>query len=251
MIKQWSNAEWKVMMDKSNKEAKEWLTKNSEHLEKLDDWLNTTVKIVEMDSAKKTYNGDIRELIGKVRESIWVCSFIEKRMGGQTFDLEKLVENTFLPVDKVYERRQDGRLIDALIDTHEESKRHGMYVATVIGDFDAQKLNLITLCNAILKLNTYELTALNAMLCSNDMIRSAAWSMLVKEKRLEQGHVLFYNRPDHKPEDSVGGPWVKSSSSGGKRTKRHKKRSGKRSGHKRSGHKRSGKRINKRMSRRR
>jgi hypothetical protein len=53
---------------------------NKAHLEKLGDWLNTEVTIVESDLGGKTYNGDIRELIDKLNWMMpaWMCAFIEK-----------------------------------------------------------------------------------------------------------------------------------------------------------------------------
>ena len=211
-------------------QGSKWIEKNAQHLEKLHDWLNTEVKIVEIDTKGKTYNGDIRELIGMLNGMLnWLCSFIEKIKRDSTqFDVKQLIDDTVLPFNKVY------------VDTYEESKKKGMYVATLPSDDISYKLNLLTLCNAILNLDTDKLQALHAMLCLHNekgqsLYNWTAWGMLVDQKREEQGYKRVYARTD----DSVG-PWIlKSGNKGGRRT-RHKrsghKRSGKRSGHKRSGH---------------
>lgn len=233
----------------------EWIKNHSQHLEKLKDWLNTEVKIVEMDTDER-YTGDILELIGRLNGMLlWICSFIKKIQSGATIkSVAGLIYETVLPYDDVYIIAPGGDNVGTQVDTYKLGKKLGMYVHTMTAYKNTNQSgfyysNLKTLCEKIMQLDTDQLNALHEMLClENDKGQSlynwSAWSELVKQKRAKQGHVMFYERPDRKPEDSVGGPWVKRTSSGGKRTKRHKrsnkKRSGKRSGHKRSGHKRSG-----------
>lgn len=238
MTKSLSNADWKAMMDKSEMEARQWITHNSQHLEKLKEWLNVEVEIVESDARGKTYNGDIRELIERLNGMLtWICSFIEKIKSDPKPDVNKLIHATVLPYNKVY-----GPDRTTLVDTFEESKKLGMHVeACTHSDILAYKSNLLTLCDAILKLDADERQALHAMLCLHEKGQSLydwkAWGMLVTENREKQGYTRLYQRTA----DSVS-PWIKSVSKGGMRT-RHKR-------NKRSG-KRSSKRSNKRMSRRR
>jgi hypothetical protein len=243
MTKPLSEADWKIITDKSEMEARQWITHNSQHLEKLKEWLNTEVKIVESDTSGKHYNGDIRELIGRLNVMLtWICSFIKKIKSDPKTDVNKLIHATVLPFDRVY-----GPDRTIIMDTSAESNKQGMHVETFTqSDIMAYKSNLLTLCNAILKLDEDELQALHAMLClRNDKGQSlydwTAWGMLVTENRENQGYTRSYQRT---ADDSVS-PWIKPVSKGGRRT-RHK-----RSGHKRSDKKRSGKRSGKRMSRRR
>jgi len=237
-----------------DQKAAKWIKEHSQHLEKLNDWLHTEVQIVDKDT-NEPYTGNIFELIDWTTRqmSLWICRFIEKMQRGQTIgNLVAFIRETVLPYDKVYVIAPGGRNVGTRVDTYKLGKDLDMYVHTLTAyenDSYSYYENLKTLCENIMKLNEGQLTALHDILClNNDRSQSlfdrTAWGMLIKENRAKKGHVLFYTRPDRKPEDSVGGPWVKMTSSGGKRTKRHKrsnkKRSGKRSGHKRSGHKRSG-----------
>lgn len=243
----------------ADQEAANWIKEHSQHLEKLKDWLNTEVKIVEMGTKRlETYNGDIRELIERLSVMLpWICDFIKKIQNGEEIsNVVAFIRDTVLPYDEVYIIDEKGENLGRRVDTHEKGNQIGRYVHTLTAykNTDESVLyyeNLNTLCEKIMNLDTDELKALHDMLCShNDRNQSlfdrTAWGMLIEQNRAEKGHVLFYKRPNIKPEDRVGGPWVKSSSSGGKRTKRHKrsghkkrssKRSSKRSGHKRSGHK--------------
>jgi len=242
----------------------EWIKNHSQHLEKLKDWLNTKVEIVEMDTDETgrfmniSYTGDILELIGRLNGMLlWICSFIKKiQRGDKINSVDGLIYETVLPYDEVYIISPEGINEGTRVDTYKLGKKLDMYVHTMTAYKNTTQAgfyftNLKTLCEKIMQLNKDQLEALHDMLClENDKGQSlynwSAWSELVKQNRAKQGHVMFYERPDRKPEDSVGGPWVEHK--GGKRTKRHKrssKRSSKRSGHKRSGHKRSDKRSNK------
>ena len=240
-----------------NSEDIKWMESNEAHLEKLGDWLNTEVKIVESDLGGKTYNGDIRELIYKLNRMMpaWMCAFIEKINHNRNVNVKQLIDDTVLPFKKVHGP-------DGIMDPIAVSQQHRMHVEVItLSDINAYKSNLLTLCDAILKLDADERQALHAMLCLRNENGQflydwrPVWGMLVIENRRKNGYVSVHDwkTHGHKPEDLVGlvSPWVKVrvGSSGGKRTKRHK-RSGKRSGHKRSGkrsgHKRSGKRSGKR-----
>ena len=57
-----NDVDWKAVMDESTLNAKEWIKNNSEHLAKLDEWLNTEVKVGNT-SYNEYYDGNIRELI--------------------------------------------------------------------------------------------------------------------------------------------------------------------------------------------
>ena len=256
-------------------------------MEKLKDWLNTEVEIVEKDTDER-YSGDILELIWRLNGMlIWICSFIEKIQSGATIkSVAGLIYETVLPYDDVYiihtgdvstedvspeahnkgdvvgtrvdtyemgkkldahKKHKKGDVVGTRVDTYELGRKLGMYVHTMTAYKNTNQSgfyysNLKTLCEKIMQLDTDQLNALHEMLClRNDKGQSlynwSAWSELVEQNRAKKGHVLFYKLPKRKPEDSVGGPWVKISSSGGKRTKRHK-----RSGHKKRSSKRSSKR---------
>ena len=232
MTKPLSEADWKDMMEKSEREAQQWIKHNSQHLEKLKEWLHSEVKIVAIDTKGNTYTGNTHELIGSVNGMLtWICAFIEKIKNDPNVNVNvnQLINDTVLPYGHG-------------VDTFAESKKQGMYVATLTSDDISYPLNLTTLCNKILELDQDGLTALRAMLCLHNDERQSlydwkAWSMLADENRAKQGYKRVYEQRAN----SVG-PWIKSS--GGKRTKRHKKRSGHNRSNKRSG-KRSGKRSNK------
>jgi hypothetical protein len=222
----------------------------SVNLDQLQDWFNTQIEIMVNDTGGKTYSGNILELLltlGMMNN--WICEFIKyikiQKSDMTSNEVKELIDKTVLPYNKVYNVDDNGKFQERIIDTYEESKIHGMYVATLTSEELSTKQNLLNLCNAILILDADKLQALNDVVCGNNWLKWSELSKLNDQNRATQGYKRTYQRTH----DSVS-PWVKM---GGRRTRHkrsgHKKRSGKRSGHKRSGkrsgHKRSGKRSSK------
>jgi hypothetical protein len=184
-----TDADWKAVMDKSTLNAKEWIKNNSEHLDKLNEWLNTEVNIGNT-SYNEYYVGNIRELIYVLgMQHYAICECIEKKIRGEPLDVKNFIE---------------GRRFRFT---------HGDKVT-------AQ--NLSNLCTAIYELDEDKVKSLHAMLClENDKKQSlfdwTAWRILVEKARKEKG---YSKHPDTSP--SVN-PWYKNPEGGGRKLSRRRK----------------------------
>jgi len=203
--------DWADMMQKSDREADAWLIKNSTHLEKLDEWLKTKVKIGHTGS-NDYYDGNIRALIHVLgMNGHYICEFIKRRIAQVAqvaLDVPHMIQDTVLPSETVKK-----------MDTYEASKKLGMVIASIVPGDEVTKQNLLTLCTKINELDDDHLQALHDMLCPVNVydFSMKAWGRLV-DKEKKGGRKLTRRR----------NPKTKS------------KQKHKRSGHKRSGHKRSG-----------
>jgi hypothetical protein len=152
-----TDADLKSMMEKSTLEAKEWIKNNSRHLDELDEWLNTEVKIGDTGS-NKYYDGDIRELIHVLgMQHHIICECIKKKIGEEPLNVQHFIGyRHFTPGDKV----------------------------------TAQ--NLSTLCTAIYKLDEDKVKSLRDMLClRNGQIQFdfKAWRILIDDARAAKGYL--------------------------------------------------------------
>lgn len=97
-----TDPEWNAVMDKSTLKAKEWIKNNSEHLTKLNEWLNTKVDVGNT-SYNEYYEGNIRELIYVLgRQHYAICECINKKMRGEPLNVKNFIQGLhFTPGDKV------------------------------------------------------------------------------------------------------------------------------------------------------
>jgi hypothetical protein len=183
-----TDAYWDAVMDESTFEANLWIKKNSEHLAKLKEWLDTKVDIGNT-SYNEYYDGYIRELIHVLgMQHFAICKCIENKMIGEPLNVKKFMEGLhFTHGDKV----------------------------------TAQ--NLSNLFTAIYKLNKDEVNSLHAMLClMNEQKQSLfdwkAWRILVEKAREVKGYL---KHPNTSP-PSVN-PWYKKPEGGGRKLSRRRK----------------------------
>jgi len=184
-----TDAHWKVVMDKSTLKAKEWIENNSEHLAKLDEWLNTEVKVGNT-SYNAYYDGNIRELIyvlGMQHDAI--CECIKKKIGGEPLNVQHFIEG-----------------------------RHFTH-----GD-EVTAQNLSILCTAIYKLDEDKVKSLHDMLCLSNAKRQSqfdwkAWSILVNDAIEAKGYLK------HSGTSASVSPWYRRAETegGGRKLSRRRK----------------------------
>jgi hypothetical protein len=182
-----TDADWKAMMDKSTLEAKEWIENNSEHLAKLDEWLNTEVKVGNT-SYNEYYDGNIRELIYVLgMEHNAICECIKKKIGGEPLNVQ-------------------------------DRGRHFTYGDKVTAQ------NLSILCTAIYKLDEDKVKSLHDMLCLRNAKGQSqfdwkAWSILVNDARAAKGYLK------HSGTSASVSPWYRRAETegGGRKLSRRRK----------------------------
>lgn len=92
---------WNAVMDKSKLEAEEWIKKNSEHLDKLNEWLDTEVRVGNT-SYNQYYDGYIRELIYVLgMQHHVICQCIEKKKKENRLMSRILLRNEVLRLVKL------------------------------------------------------------------------------------------------------------------------------------------------------
>ena len=179
-----TDAEWNAVMDKSTLEAEEWIKKNSEHLDTLNEWLNTKVDVGNT-SYNEYYEGNIRELIYVLgMQHHVICQCIEKKIEGKSFNVQDFI------------------------------KERGLT------PHDITVQNLSNLCTAIYELDKDKVNSLHAMLCLTNVKKQSlfdwkAWRMLVNKARKEKGYLPSTS-------NSVN-PWYKKPEGGGRKLSRRRK----------------------------
>jgi hypothetical protein len=219
--KNMTSADWDAVMDKSIVEAKEWTEKNSEHLDNLNEWLDTEVKVVNT-NYNKDYDGYIRELIHVLgMQHFGICQCIQNKIKEVSFNVRDFI------------------------------KQRGL----TPGETTAQ--NLSNLCTAIYELDKDKVNSLHAMLCSTNykgqsLFNWTAWRILVNQARKDKGYLPFPStsksvnpwykyKPEDKPEDKPEGGGRKlsrrrKSNPKSKSKHKHKRRSYKKSSYRRQRH---------------
>jgi hypothetical protein len=184
-----TDADWKAVMDKSTLNAKEWIKNNSEHLAKLDEWLNTEVKVGNT-SYNEYYDGNIRELIYVLGMQHYdICKCIKKKIREEPLNVQHFIGDIhFTPGDEV----------------------------------TAQ--NLSTLCTAIYKLDEDKVKSLHDMLCLRNAKGQSqfdwkAWGILVNDAREAKGY------SKHSGTSASVSPWYRQAETegGGRKLSRRRK----------------------------